>query len=172
MNVKINPMLVLPLFAACALSACNRPAAENAQDKVAAASASATEDLQKAQEKQAKQTAEAARDLQESQERAKEKVADKQAAVADTAEDVNKDVAKARADYQRDTADADYEVAKTKAEGDLKVALERCDAQAAGAARDACRTRAKTFYDRSVAEAKAAFNRAKQTAATTDKRAH
>jgi len=170
MNVKINSMLLLPLFAACALSACDRPAANNAQDKVAAANATAADDLQRAQEKQAKQTADAARDLQETQERAKEKVADKQAAVADTATSADKDVAKARADYQRDTADADYEVAKTKAEGELKVALERCDAQAAGNARDACRTRAKTVYDRSIAEAKAAFNRAKQTASATDKR--
>lgn len=171
MNVKSHSMLLLPLLAACALSACNRPA-ENTQDKVAAANASAADDLQRAQEKQAKKTADAAHDLQESQDRAKEKVADKQAAVADTANDANNDVAKARADYQRDTADADYEVAKTKAEGELKVARERCDAQPAGSARDACNTRAKTIYDRSIAEAKAAFNRAKQTAATTDKRAH
>jgi len=171
MNVKISTLL-LSLVAACALSACDRPSAENAQDKVASANAKAADDLQRAQEKQAKQTADAARELQETQERAKEKVADKQAAAADTAADAGKDVAKAQADYQRDTADADYEVAKTKAEGELKVAQERCDGQAAGNARDTCRTHAKTIYDRSIAEAKAAFNRAKQTAATADKRAH
>ena len=170
MTFNHRTAMLLPLLIVCAVSGCNQQSSERADQNAAAADHAAADKLQQARDKQAKEVASASRDLQKSQQEAREKIADKQADVAAAANDANKDVAKARADYVRDTADANYDVAKTKAEGDLKVAREQCDQQYKGDALDACQTRAKTAYERELADAKAAYDKAKRTASNTEKR--